>query len=95
MGLFKTKHKSSPFSGDVHQRTLHKNLEFTATEQYKLMRTNLNFTIPEAVKVDRDQEVKLGVERRILLTIPMLSGFELPVQSLSFIINPKNILQLP
>jgi len=45
------------------------------------------FTIPEAVKVDRDQEVKLGMERRILLTIPMLCGFELPVQQLSFIIN--------
>ena len=46
-----------------------------------------NYTIPNAVKVDRDQEVKLGTERRILLTIPMLCGFELPVQSLSFIIN--------
>lgn len=50
MGLFKNKHKSSPFSGDIHQRTLHKNLEFTATEQYKLLRTNLNFTIPEGTK---------------------------------------------
>lgn len=46
-----------------------------------------NFTIPNAVKVDRDQEVKLGTERRILLTIPMLCGFELPVQEMSFIIN--------
>lgn len=50
MELFKRKHKSSPFSGDVHQRTLHRNLEFTATEQYKLLRTNLDFTIPEGVK---------------------------------------------
>ena len=50
MGLFKNKHKSSPFSGDIHQRTLHKNLEFTATEQYKLLRTNLNFTIPEGTQ---------------------------------------------
>jgi hypothetical protein len=46
-----------------------------------------NFTIPNAVKVDREQEVKLGTERRIMLTIPMLCGFELPVQQLSFIIN--------
>ena len=46
-----------------------------------------NYTIPNAVKVDRDQEVKLGTERRILLTIPMLCGFELPVQQLSFIVN--------
>ena len=46
-----------------------------------------NYTIPNAVKVDRDQEVKLGTERRILLTVPMLCGFELPVQQLSFIVN--------
>ena len=46
-----------------------------------------NYTIPQAVKVDKTQELKLGEERRILLTIPMLCGFELPIQSLSFIIN--------
>ena len=46
-----------------------------------------SYTLPEAVKVDREQEVKLGQERRILLTIPMLCGFELPIQSLSFIVN--------
>ena len=46
-----------------------------------------SYTIPEAVKVDKEQEVLLGQERRIVLTIPMLCGFELPVQSLSFIIN--------
>ena len=46
-----------------------------------------NYTIPEAVKVDKDQEVPLGEQRRILLTLPMLCGFELPVQSLTFIIN--------
>lgn len=45
-----------------------------------------NFMIPEAVKVSRD-EIKLGEERKLILTIPMLNGFELPVQSLSFIIN--------
>jgi capsular exopolysaccharide synthesis family protein len=50
MGLFKRKHKSSPFMSETHQRTLHKNLEFTATEQYKLLRTNLDFTIPEGTK---------------------------------------------
>ena len=46
-----------------------------------------SYTIPNAVQVDRNQEVKLGTERRILLTVPMLCGFELPVQQLSFIIN--------
>lgn len=50
MGLFKSKHRVSPFMSETHQRTLHKNLEFTATEQYKLLRTNLEFTVPEGVK---------------------------------------------
>ena len=50
MGLFKRKHKGSPFMSETHQRTLHKNLEFTATEQYKLLRTNLEFTVPEGTK---------------------------------------------
>ncbi len=50
MGLFSKKKRRTPFSGDVHQRTLHKNLEFTATEQYKLLRTNLEFTLPANVK---------------------------------------------
>ena len=45
-----------------------------------------NFMIPEAVKVST-AEVKLGEERKLQLTIPMLNGFELPVQYLSFIIN--------
>ncbi|MBQ8622325.1 MAG: DUF2207 domain-containing protein [Oscillospiraceae bacterium] len=45
-----------------------------------------NFKIPEAVKVSTD-EIKLGEERKLVLTIPMLNGFELPVQYLSFIIN--------
>ena len=50
MGIFKSKHRSSPFMSETHQRTLHKNLEFTATEQYKLLRTNLEFTVPEGTK---------------------------------------------
>ena len=45
-----------------------------------------NFMIPEAVKVSTEP-VKIGEERNIVLTIPMLNGFELPVESLSFIIN--------
>ncbi len=45
-----------------------------------------SFTLPEAVKVSTE-EVKLGQERKILLTLPMLCGFDLPVQSLSFIVN--------
>lgn len=46
-----------------------------------------SYTIPEAVQVDKEQEVGIGEERRLILTIPMLCGFELPIQSLSFIIN--------
>ncbi len=45
-----------------------------------------SFTLPEAVKVSTE-EIKLGQERKIVLTLPMLCGFELPVQSLSFIVN--------
>jgi hypothetical protein len=45
-----------------------------------------SYTIPEAVKVSTE-EIKLGQERKLVLTIPMLCGFELPIQSLSFIIN--------
>ena len=45
-----------------------------------------SYTLPNAVKVSTE-EIKLGEERKIVLTIPMLCGFELPVQSLSFIIN--------
>ena len=44
------KKHQTPFSGEIHQRTLHKNLEFTATEQYKLLRTNIDFTVPEGTK---------------------------------------------
>ena len=45
-----------------------------------------SYTIPQAVKVSTE-EIKLGEERKLVLTIPMLCGFELPIQSLSFIIN--------
>ena len=45
-----------------------------------------NFVLPEAVRVSTE-EIKLGEERKIILTIPMLNGFELPVQSLTFIVN--------
>jgi len=52
-----------------------------------------NYTIPEAVKVftgnspeERDK-VKVNGRYPIILTIPMLCGFEYPVESLSFIIN--------
>lgn len=44
------------------------------------------YTLPNAVKVSTE-EIKLGEERKIVLTIPMLCGFELPIQNLSFIIN--------
>ncbi len=39
-----------------------------------------SFTIPEAVKVNPET-------RKLELTIPMLNGFELPIQALTFIIN--------
>ena len=45
-----------------------------------------SYTLPNAVKVSTE-EIKLGEERKIVLTLPMLCGFELPVQSLSFIVN--------
>ncbi len=53
------------------------------------------YTLPEAVKVNvvtdsKGNAVKnsLGqTEKNLLLTLPMLSGFEYPVESLSFIIN--------
>lgn len=52
-----------------------------------------NFTIPEAVKVytgkteEERKEIKVDGKYPILLTLPLLSGFEYPVESLSFIIN--------
>ena len=52
-----------------------------------------NFTIPEAVKVytgkteEERKEIKVNGKYPILLTLPILSGFEYPVESLSFIIN--------
>ena len=52
-----------------------------------------NYTIPEAVKVytgttDAEREtLKVDGKYPLRLTIPMLCGFEYPVESLSFIIN--------
>ncbi len=54
-----------------------------------------HFTLPEAVKVQIATDSKGNVvknalgqsEKNLLLTLPMLSGFEYPVESLSFIIN--------
>ncbi len=43
-----------------------------------------NFTIPEAVKVQMDEKTK---KKSLVLTVPMLSGFEYPVENLSFILN--------
>ena len=50
-----------------------------------------DYTIPEAVKVSTE-EIKLGEERKIVLTIPMLCGFEYPVESLSFYITMPGTL---
>lgn len=50
------------------------------------------YTIPEAVKVDTEsvlEKLKKGesLEDRLLLTVPLLCGFELPVESLTFTIT--------
>lgn len=45
-----------------------------------------DYTIPEAVKVDRDS-VSLTGERKLMLSIPLLNGFEYPVEKLSFVIT--------
>ncbi|MGN0976994.1 MAG: DUF2207 family protein, partial [Faecousia sp.] len=45
------------------------------------------YTIPEAVKVSADQSSKLIADRTLQLDIPLLCGFEYPVESLTFLIN--------
>lgn len=45
------------------------------------------YTIPEAVTVSADQSAKLIADRTLQLNIPLLSGFEYPVESLTFLIN--------
>ena len=44
------------------------------------------YTIPEAVKVNTEG-TKVNGKYPLQLTIPMLSGFEFPVENLSFLIN--------
>ncbi|MGM9549790.1 MAG: DUF2207 family protein [Faecousia sp.] len=53
---------------------------------------SFNFTIPEAVKV-----VKINDERKLQLDIQLLSGFELPVERLDFVITmpPGEITSQP
>ncbi len=45
------------------------------------------YTIPKAVKVNADQSTKLIADRTLQLDIPLLCGFEYPVESLTFLIN--------
>lgn len=45
------------------------------------------YTIPDAVNVVKINEGKSNEERALQLEIPLLSGFELPVENLSFVIN--------
>ncbi len=46
------------------------------------------YTIPEAVKVKpREEGEKIGSEKQILLTLPLLCGFELPVENLHFTVT--------
>ena len=52
-----------------------------STGEYAL---TFDFTIPEAVKVS---EEKLGGKYPLVLTLPLLCGFEHPVENLSFIIT--------
>ena len=58
----------------------------------------LNYNIPGAVKVILDEEGKLDQDFKnyLQLELPLLSSFELPVQSLSFIVDmPDNIRYKP
>lgn len=48
---------------------------------------SFNFTIPEAVSVVKINEGKANEERRLQLDIQLLSGFELPVERLDFVIT--------
>lgn len=45
------------------------------------------YTIPKAVKVNADQSTKLIADRTLQLDVPLLCGFEYPVESLTFLIN--------
>ena len=45
------------------------------------------YTIPKAVKVNADQSTKFIADRTLQLDIPLLCGFEYPVESLTFLIN--------
>lgn len=46
------------------------------------------YTIPNAVKVKpREEGEAIGSEKQILLTLPLLCGFELPVEKLSFTVT--------
>ena len=45
------------------------------------------YTIPKAVKVNADQSSKLIADRTLQLDIPLLCGFEYPVESLTFLVN--------
>ncbi len=52
-----------------------------------------DFTIPEAVKVDSSENaVKINGRRNLVLTLPLLCGFEHPVESLSFVITMPGTL---
>ena len=58
----------------------------------------LNYNIPGAVKVILDEEGRLDQDFKnyLQLELPLLSSFELPVQSLSFIVDmPDNIRYKP
>lgn len=46
-----------------------------------------SYTIPDAVGVVKINEGQSNEERVLQLAIPLLSGFELPVENLSFVIN--------
>ena len=57
--------------------------------EYSLL---FDFVIPEAVKVDRDA-MKAKSELPLKLTLPLLNGFEYPVENLSFVITlPGNLV---
>lgn len=59
--------------------------------EYSLM---FDYAIPEAVKVDDSADaLTLTGKRNLVLTLPLLNGFEYPVENLSFVITmPGNLL---
>ena len=58
--------------------------------EYSLL---FDFTIPEAIKVVKVENTNKESEKKLQLTLPILNGFEYPVENLNFVITmPGNLL---